>query len=186
MCLQQNLNVRWTQMFSRWRFCLVLLATCFVSGCHRYTYGSPLGTTDGLRYSAAAAVTGSTGDTMRIAVVVANESGENRFLNFPNCFTGLSAVSAKVRLQAKEWSSEVWEKRKYPDYYDAAGRELPRVCAASLMQMILRPGATYTYFLTVPVSEILADSLQTGRYKVFVQLRLNGVVIRRRTPDLEL
>lgn len=171
---------------SRYRSYSVLLVVLLANGCHRYTYGPPAQTTDGLRYHAAAALTGATSDTMKVAVVVMNASSQNRLLTVPTCFPVLHAVNATVRSRGKEWNSEIWEQRNYPDYYDAAGRELPRVCVASLTQLILRPGAAHIYFLFVPVSEILGDSLQGGRYEVSARLRINGVSIRRRTPDLEI
>lgn len=157
-----------------------------IPGCHHYTYGSPPPSTDGLRYSGAATVAPSPSDTVRVAVVVTNGSAENRFINFSNCFPVPNAISVSARFGGKEWKSEIWEKRKYPDYYDAKGKELPRVCVNSLAQMILRPEDTYTYSLSVPVSEILGDSLQGGLYRITVRLRINGLDIYRRTPDLEL
>ena len=49
-----------------------------------------------------------------------------------------------------------------------------------VLEMFLPPGAAYTFSLSVPVREILGDSLSGGRYQIKASLDING----RRVRDL--
>ena len=162
-----------------WPKALALLTTLLFSGCHRDTYGPESMRIDGFRYSAGSAVVGAALDTLRVAVVVVNDSRQDRELGFPSCPPMLNPVKARVTATRREWDSETSELRKQPVYLDSIGKPIPRVCVAMLPVMTFPPGASYTYVLKVPVLEILGDSLPTGRYQVTAQLRLNGYLTRR-------
>ena len=174
-------------MHLRWRIGLSFGAVFAGTGCHHVSYGPDSMKLDGFRYSVGSAVVGEALDTLRVAVVVVNDSHQERLLSFPHCPPVLNLVKAIVRAHNKEWNSEISEIRKQPQYFDSAGKPLPQVCLAYLVVMSFPHGGSYTYVLTVPVADVLGDSLQAGRYRVIAQLRLNGYLTRRLAAgDVEL
>jgi len=167
------------QMRSWWPEALALSTTVLIIGCHRTTYGPESMRIDGFRYSAGSAVIGAALDTLRVAVVVVNDSRQYRELGFPSCPPMLNPVKARLKASRGEWDSETSELRKQSVYLDSSGKPIPMVCVAMLPIMTFPPGASYTYVLKVPVPEILGDSLAKGRYQVTAQLRLNGYITQR-------
>jgi hypothetical protein len=63
-----------------WSILVVGMASASLSGCHRHYYGNPDLSTEGYRYRAGAAVVGPDRDTLMVAVVVVNESNQQRLL----------------------------------------------------------------------------------------------------------
>ena len=151
-------------------FALALL----LSACHHSTYTHPGMSTSGFRFSPGSAIVGDASDTLRVAVVVVNGSREQREIAIPTCAPFLNQVQAKLRRNGRVWSSETYEKRKMPTYFDSVGRPIPQVCPAVLLVMTFPPGASHTYVVRVPVRDILGDSLPSGRYSVMASLRING------------
>lgn len=117
---------------------------------------------------------GDSSDTLRVAVVVVNESREQRGIILPSCPPFLNQLQAKVGANGHSWDSETYEKRRMPRYFDSSGKVIPQVCAPVMRVMTFPPGGSYTYVLKVPVHDILGDSLPSGRYHVVASLRLNA------------
>jgi hypothetical protein len=167
------------QIRNWWPRALALSTTVLFSGCHRGTSSPESMRIDGFRYSAGSAVIGAALDTLRVAVVVLNDSRQYRELGFPSCPPMLNPVKARLKASRREWDSETSELRNQPVYLDSSGKPILRVCVAMLPVMTFPPGASYTYILKVPVPQILGDSLPKGRYQVTAQLRLNGYITQR-------
>jgi hypothetical protein len=162
-----------------WPKAIALLTSVLFSGCHRASYSPESMRIDGFRYSAGSAVVGAAFDTLRVAVVVVNDSRQYRELGFPSCPPMLNPLKIRVTASRREWDSETSEIRKQPVYLDSTGKPIPRVCVAMLPVMTFPPGASYTYVLKVPVTAVLGDSLPKGRYQVTAQLRINGYLTGR-------
>jgi hypothetical protein len=154
-----------------------LVAIAFL-GCHQMRYGPMSMSTSGFRFSAGSAVVGPASDTLRVAVVVVNESRDQRELAIPTCPPVLNQVQATVTAKGRKWNSVSYDKRQWSGYFDSTGNEIPHACLAYLRVMILPPGASNTYVLKVPVREVLGDSLAAGRYTVKARLSINGDIIR--------
>lgn len=128
----------------------------------------------GYRYRAGVAVIGPERDTLRVAVVVVNESNQQRWLPLSHCPVYANAVKARVTAGGRNWSSEVYEQRQHVVPHDSTGKPMLEACASSLLVMTFPPRASYTSVLKVPVREILGDSLPSGRYRVIARLMGNG------------
>jgi hypothetical protein len=147
-------------------------------GCHRRHYGSPLFRSSGFRYAAGSALVGQDSDTLRVAVVVVNESHEQRVLMVSTgCFPSRSPVIATLFGNGRNWNSEGYEKRQQPQYFDSAGRQIPTACAGNPIVMTFPPGASRTYELKVPTRAIFDASLPPGHYDVTAQLAINGTIV---------
>ena len=154
---------------------IACMAPVSLAGCHHPAYsGPPQLSTKGYRYRAGVAVVGPERDTLRVAVVVVNESNQQRWLPLSRCPVYANAVEARVTAGERNWSSEVYEQRQHVVVRDSTGKPMLEVCASSLLVMTFPPGASYTSVLKVPVREILGDSLPGGRYRVIARLMSNG------------
>jgi hypothetical protein len=154
-----------------------LWAVSCLLGCHRLSYGPESLKIDRFRYRAGVALIGVGADTLRVAVVAINESGQQRELGRSVCAEP-NAVAAEVRKGANVWDSEILERQNTPIYRDSSGKALPMVCPAALFVETFPPGAAKTYLLIVPVRAVLGDSLSAGRYRVTARVRINGEVVR--------
>ena len=152
----------------------VSIASALFSGCHRHYYGYPMLNTDGYRYRAGGAIVGPNRDTLRVAVVVANESNQQRMIPLSHCPLWANIVQARVTASGRSWNSEAYERRQHVVPRDSTGKPMLEACAASLLVMSFPPGASYTSVLKVPVREIVGVSLPSGRYKVIARLISNG------------
>jgi hypothetical protein len=157
---------------------MAFLATLSVLGCHRFHDAPGPLSTDDYRYRAGSAIVGAARDTLRVAVVVVNESNQQRMLGFPFCPPVYNAVKARVAASRREWDSEVYEQKRNPIPRDSTGNAIPQVCPAMLPVMSFPPGGSYTYVLNVPVREVLGDSLPAGRYGVTARVNVNGNLVR--------
>src|SRR2546430_1429779 len=138
-------------------------------GCHRFKNAPGLLSAEGFRYSAGSAIVGAAHDTLRIAVVVVNESNQQRVIGFPWCPPIYNPLKARVSARRRAWDSEPYEQRKDPMPRDSTGKP-SRACLAMLPVMSFPPGGSHTYVLNVPVREVLGDSLPAGRYRVTARL----------------
>jgi hypothetical protein len=152
----------------------LFVAAALLSGCHRDYRGYPPLNTDGYRYSAGAAVVGPEQDTLRVAVVVVNESNQHRMLPLSHCPVWASVVQARVTASGRNWNSEVYEQRQHVVPRDSTGKPRLEGCVASLLVRTFPPGDTETSVLKVPVRQILGDSLPSGRYRVTARLMGSG------------
>jgi hypothetical protein len=152
-------------------FRLTLLAIGLVSiaGCHHPHRESGWMSTAGYRYSAGAAIVGPERDTLRVAVVVVNESNQRRALSFFPCLPYASAVKARVSGGGRNWNSEIYEERQNGVYRDSTAQPMVTICSAIIVRNF-PPGGSNTYVLTVPVRGVLGDSLPSGRYRVTARL----------------
>ena len=163
-------------MHRSWLTLLAFLSPLSFIGCHRVSYTPELLRTDGLRYRAGSAVVGAALDTPRVAVVAVNDSHQPRAKVVSSPCAPFNRVAASVRESAREWDSEIWERRKQPVYRDASGG--PILSGCSLIVETILPGESKTYVLAVPVREVLGDSLPRGRYRVTARVRINGELVR--------
>ncbi len=157
---------------------VAFLALLSLVGCHRLNDKPGPLNTDGYRYRAGSAIVGTARDTLRVAVVVVNESDQQRELGFPSCPPVYDAVKARVAASRRHWDSEVYEQEKQPIPRDSTGKPIPRFCTLMLPIMTFPPGGSYTYVLNVPVREVLGDSLPSGHYGVTARLVINGKLVR--------
>ncbi len=130
--------------------------------------------TAGYRYRAGAAVVGPERDTLRVAVVVVNESNQQRELAFYGCPLWGHAVKIQVVAGGRNWNSEVYDEQQHVGFRDSTGKLMPEICMGDLRVMRFPSGASYTSVLKAPIKEILGDSLPGGRYRVTAQLVGNG------------
>jgi hypothetical protein len=157
------------------RFTLSLfVASASLAGCHRAYNEYPLLNSDGYRYRAGAAVVGSEQDTLRVAVVVVNESNQRKMLPLSHCPVWANVVQARVTASGRNWNSEIYEQRQHVVPRDSTGKPMMEACVASLLVRTFPPGDTETSVLKVPVREILGDSLPSGRYRVTARLVSHG------------
>lgn len=154
--------------------CVVCIGLVSIAGCHRAYRGPDWMSTAGYRYRAGAAVVGPERDTLRVAVVVVNESNQQRELPFSHCPPYANAVKARVVAGGRNWNSEVYEERQHGVFRDSTGKPIPEFCGGSLIVMTFPPGGSYTSVLKVPLREILGDSLPSGRYRVTARLVGSG------------
>lgn len=168
----------------RWFAITLFVVAIACLGCHHMRYVPISMSTSGFRFRVGSAVVGPTVDTLRVAVVVVNESGDQRELAIPTCPPVLNQVQATVTANGRRWDSESYDKRRWSSFFDSAGNEIPHACLASLLVMTFPPGASHTYVLKVPVREVLGDSLPAGRYRVKARLFINGDIIRGLQGDV--
>jgi hypothetical protein len=154
---------------------LALMAPVVLAGCHRNHLGDPMLSTQGYRYRTGVSVVGPQRDTLRVAVVVVNETNEQRMLPLSRCPLWASAIQAEVSSRGHNWNSEVYEERLHHVVYrDARGNPITEACGGSLLAMKFPPGASFTSEFKLPVREILGDSLPKGRYRVTSRLITSG------------
>jgi ribosomal protein L21E len=128
----------------------------------------------GYRYSAGAAVVGPQRDTLRVAVVVVNESNRERVLPLAHCRLQGDPVKARVAEGGRSWNSEINEVKPHPVFHDSTGQVVMEACTADLLVRTFPRGARAMSVLKVPIREILGDSLPSGRYRVTARLTSNG------------
>ena len=144
-------------------------ALALVAGCHHHGYNPGMLSKEGYRYRAGSAVIGPARDTLRVAVVVVNESKEMRGITLNYCRTPPNVVTARLSAQGRSWSSKTPEEKAVV-FHDSAGNVIEQACVASLMLMTFPPGHTMTFVLKTPVKDILGDSLPPARYHVTARL----------------
>jgi hypothetical protein len=152
----------------------LFVASASLSDCHRGYREYPLLNIDGYRYRAGAAVVGPARDTLRVAVVVVNESNQQRMLPLSHCPPWANVVQARLTASGRNWNSEVYEQRQHMVPHDSTGKPMLEVCGPILLVMSFPPGASYTSVLKVPMRGIVGDSLPSGRYRVTARLVSNG------------
>ena len=150
------------------------LGLASIVGCHRGYRGYEWMSTAGYRYRAGAAIVGPARDTLRVAVVVVNESNQQRELPLSRCPPYSNPLIARVSAGGRNWSSEIYEERQHGLFRDSTGHAPSPICDASLSVMRFPPGASHTSLLKVPLRGILGDSLPSGRYRVSVRLEGSG------------
>lgn len=159
-----NLSVREVMVTTT---ALFLLALPSVS-CHRVSYTPDYLRTDGFRYRAGSAVVGPALDTLRVAVVVVNESRQPRFILISSFCAPFNRVGVTVRAHGRKWDSDVWQ--------PPPPQPIIKACSESTWG--LAPGASRTFVLAVAVREVLGDSLPNGRYGVTARVQINAQLVR--------
>jgi hypothetical protein len=155
---------------------LTLTSAALLAGCHHTATTPEFLRTEGFRYQAASGVVGRASDTLRVAVVVVNQSRDTRLVPVSSICAPFNRVRAKVTGNGKEWDSDAWRPVKQPETHDASGRPIFFACT---MQVIgLAPGKSTTFVLLVPVKDVLGDSLPEGRYQVSANVRVSGRQVR--------
>ena len=163
-------------MHRRW-LSLSLTFGAPLAGCHHPRRTTPeFFRTDGFRYEAASAVVGRVSDTLRVAVIVLNQSRDPRLMPVSSICAPFNRIRAKVKGNGKEWDSEVWRPAKQPETHDTSGR--PIIYGCSMQAFGLPPGKSKTFVLLVPVKDVLGDSLPEGRYRVTASVRVTGTEVR--------
>jgi hypothetical protein len=148
---------------------VVCCALVLVAGCHHRRGHEPdFLSKRGYRYSAGSALVGRSLDTLRVAVVVVNESKEMRGIAANYCRTPANAVTARLVARGRSWSSPTNEEPVV--FHDSAGNVMEQACVASLMLVTFPPGHSMTFVLKTPVKDILGDSLPPARYHVTARL----------------
>lgn len=153
---------------------IACLAPLSLTGCHHRYRANPDLSTEGYRYRTGVAVVGPERDTLRVAVVVVNESKQQRMLPMSHCPVYTNVVQVRVKAGGRTWNSEVFEQKQHFAPGDSTGKPMMEICVASLLVMPFPPGTSYTSVLKVPVREILGDSLPSSRYRVTARLVSQG------------
>jgi hypothetical protein len=84
------------RMHRRWST-LTLASAALLAGCHHTASTTPeFLRTDGFRYQAASGVVGRASDTLRVAVVVVNQSRDPRLVPVSSICAPFNRVSAEV------------------------------------------------------------------------------------------
>jgi hypothetical protein len=164
-------------MHRSWTSLLAFLFALPSAGCHRVSYTPEFLRTDGFRYRAGSAVVGAALDTLRVAVVVVNESRQPRFILISSFCAPFNRIGVTVRAHGRKWDSDVWRPPPpQPASRDAFGNLILKGC--SVVALGLAPGASRTFVLAVAVREILGDSLPNGRYQVAARVQINAQLVR--------
>src|SRR6266849_10930109 len=151
----------------------VVTSVSLSAGCHYRAPRDPeFFGTGGFRYRAGSAVVGPASDTLRVAVVVLNESHDPRLVPLSSPCAPFNRVGVEVRGNGKKWDSDTWRPVKEPDSHDASGRPILYACPMQAIGIL--PGKSTTFTLVVPVKDVLGDSLPEGRYHVNASIRLSG------------
>ena len=150
--------------------CIPCCALILVAGCHHHRRdGFDMLSRRGYRYRVGSALVGPARDTLRVVVVVLNESKEMRGIAFGSCGMSGNELTARLTASGHSWKSDIPEKHPVV-FHDSAGRVIEQVCLAVLHVMTFPPGHSTTYVLETPVRDILGDSLPNGRYHVTARL----------------
>lgn len=160
----------------RFQFCLFAFLALSLVGCHRTSARYEFLRTNGFRYRTGSAVVGTALDTLRVAVVVVNESRQPRLIWMSSICAPFNRVGVSVSSNARKWDSDIWQPPKRLPTRDPSG--IPIICAGPASMLGLPPGASRTFVLAVPVREVLGDSLPNGRYRVTARVLINGDLVR--------
>src|SRR3954470_8640763 len=164
------------RMHRRWSI-FTLAFEVLLAGCHHRTSSAPeFLRTDDFRYQAGSAVVGRVSDTLRVAVVVLNQSRDARLVPVSSACAPLNRINAKVTGNGKAWNSDMWRPAKQQETQDASGRPIIQACPMQAFRLL--PGKSTTFVLPVPVKDVLGDSLPEGRYHVTASVRVSGTQVR--------
>ena len=174
MALAAELGRRW-----RVRHCSNYLASAISSisivGCHHEApVPEPLRVED-VRSTARSALVGLKLDTLHVDITVLNTANTPRALVISPCSGNPLVI--KVQRDGRIWESSAWEREKVqmPTFCDAAGKVIPQVftCSAVMMRELLPGRSVLAYSSSIPVREVLGDSLPPGRYQIRAFFSLN-------------
>jgi hypothetical protein len=164
------------RMHRRWSI-FTLAFEVLLAGCHHRTSSTPeFLRTDDFRYQAGSAVVGRVSDTLRVAVVVLNQSRDARLVPVSSACAPLNRINAKVTGNGKAWNSDMWRPAKQQETQDASGRPIIHACPMQAFGLL--PGKSTTFVLLVPMKDVLGDSLPEGRYHVTASVRVSGTQVR--------
>ena len=164
----------------RLRLVAVGLALATASCGHRARgHGDPF-QTEGLRFFAAARLTGRA-DSVFVTITARNDAGVQRALQGGTCGDPfvLRASPEPVprrRPPAPVWDSALWRRATDPPN---------QVClAVAVLQLVAPRDSTPVAGLAIPVRSVLGDSLPDGRYRLTAQFHgaLEAGTIELRTP----
>jgi hypothetical protein len=80
--------------------------------------------TDGFRYRAGSAVVGAALDTLRVAVVVVNDSRQPRLIWMSSICAPFNRIGVTVSSSARKWDSDIWQPAKRLPTRDSAGNPI--------------------------------------------------------------
>jgi hypothetical protein len=154
-----------------------LLIAAFIIGCHHrssYYVGPPI---KGLSFHAEAATVGPLGDALSVRVIARNNSNGPVSIEFSGC-SRVNPIAAVAISKGRKWISRTWETQRIEQTRPAVGSRLQEVCAGGHVVGSFLRGSAHTFSLTIPVVEILGDSLDPGTYRVTTSLDINGRHVR--------
>jgi hypothetical protein len=152
---------------------IVALHAAVLAGCHPRRGADPSRSIEGFRFGAHATIVGSHADTLRVTATAENVS--NRALEdmFSPCYQ-LNRLSIVAQAGSRTWDSQKWEIAQLPVYRDASGRAIESVCLPVAFVTLIGPGGLQRYELRAPISRILGDSLEPGKYRLTARIVING------------
>jgi hypothetical protein len=157
-------------------YLLALLAgvSGVLAGCgHRVSYyRSP--PVDGVRFHARALVDGARRDTLRVNVTAVNHTRHERRMEF-GCPVA-ARLTAAGGSRAWDYAALEEQRRRTVRRDPVTGAPILYLgCAGALGVETLAPGdsSNRRFWLSVPVRDILGDSLQPGRYRVTARIGVN-------------
>jgi len=163
------------------RLQLVVVGLALVTAsCARRTHNSAATfTTDGLRFFAAARLTGGT-DSLLVSISARNDAGAQRVLTSGICGDAfvLRVYREPVPRRRPDpvWDSALWRRATDPPN---------RVCLPVGVLKSLAPGdSTAVAGLALPVRAVLGDSLPAARYRLRAEYyeKLDAGILELRTP----
>jgi hypothetical protein len=158
---------------------LVSLPVCtglLVAGCHYRRGADPNGSIEGFRFGAYASVVGSRADTLRVTATAENVS--KRLLEDMSspCYQ-LNRLSIVAQAGLRTWDSNKSEIAQLPVYRNTSGRVIESVCLPVGVVALIRPGGLQRFELRTPISSILGDSLEPGKYRITARIVINGLEV---------
>jgi hypothetical protein len=132
--------------------------------------GPPLLDYSALQFSAASAVTGNAPRYLDTRVVVRNTASKPLEVDYGACLVNVRLFRNAGRSGTPVWKSEF---RKPP------GSSFGYACILPLYISIVAPGDSLVFPLSVPMYEVIGDSLTSGHYYVSADISLIG----QRSPD---
>jgi hypothetical protein len=130
---------------------------------------------DDVRSAARSAIVGLNLDTLRVDVTLLNTAKTPRVLKISPCYGNPLVI--KVQRDGRVWESAAWERDTVhvATFRDSVGKVIPQVFICSAMVVLeLQPGrSVLAYSSSIPVREVLGDSLPPGRYRIRAFFSLN-------------
>jgi hypothetical protein len=118
-----------------------------------------------LNFSASSEVTGEAPRYLSTRVVVRNPTTKNLEVDYGACSVNLRLFPNASRSGSPAWKSEF---RKPP------GSNIGYSCILPLYISVVAPGDSLVFPMSVPMYEVLGDSLASGHYYVSAELSLEG------------
>jgi hypothetical protein len=156
-------------------FLIYAVASMSIVGCHHGTSESEALRLDEVRSTARSALVGLNRDTIRVDVTVLNTATTPRALRTWVCVE--NSLVIKIQKDGRIWGSAEWERGRARQAVarNSVGKDIPIVyaCSTVAVRQLLPGRSVLAYSNSVPVREVLGDSLPSGHYEIKAFFSLN-------------